>query len=58
MARFAADLAEVVSQPEIRERFALAGAQPRTSSAVEFRRDLDGEAIRWRTLMRPETAGK
>jgi tripartite-type tricarboxylate transporter receptor subunit TctC len=58
MARFAADLAEVVSQPEIRERFALAGVQPRTSSAVEFRRDLDGEAIRWRTLMRPETAGK
>jgi tripartite-type tricarboxylate transporter receptor subunit TctC len=58
IARLAADLAEVVGQPEIRERFALAGAQPRMSSAAEFRRDLDREATRWRSLMRPEAAGK
>ena len=58
IARFAADLAEVVGQPEVRERFALAGAQSRTSSAAEFRRDLDSEAMRWQTLMRPEAAGK
>jgi tripartite-type tricarboxylate transporter receptor subunit TctC len=56
IAKLAADLAEVVSQPEIHERFALSGVQPRVSTAAEFRRNLETEALRWDTLMRP--AGK
>jgi tripartite-type tricarboxylate transporter receptor subunit TctC len=56
IAKLATDLAEVVGQPEIQERFTLSGVQPRITSAAEFRRNLDAEASRWDALMRRDMA--
>jgi tripartite-type tricarboxylate transporter receptor subunit TctC len=56
IARVARELAEVVGERQIRERFAEAGADPHMRSASEFRSDIAAEASRWDALMRRDIA--
>jgi tripartite-type tricarboxylate transporter receptor subunit TctC len=56
IATLARELEEAVGERQIRERFAVAGAEARMRSAAQFRSDLAAEASRWDALMRRDLA--